>query len=189
MISKKELLMNSPEFRETLKKPELPQVESGTAKEIKHHKGLSFWDKKKLKDKPDQSFLIEMIFSNGTSRTFVIATKSELFTYKKKTYYLRYQDAVFDLTNREWKLIYHDDHSTPIQKEIVMQRDPDSDKPEAYFSVHPSNLKPIIRMEYVKALAESQEISKYFKIMIFVMAFGILLTAINLYMTYKLGRG
>ena len=59
-------------------------VVDGTSKEVKrsrnmfqrgkHVINLGILGRRKLKTKPEHSYIIEMMFSNGTSKTFVITT-------------------------------------------------------------------------------------------------------------------
>ena len=171
---------------ETVEDYEQPKLEHGKIKELKKGKGLSWFDKLKLKVRPQQSFLISMKFSNGTRRTWVLITKDEIFTYKKRTYYLDYQNAYYDLTHNQYHLEFFDDFAVPIDRKIVQLQDDnisDEEQARAFFSVTPSNLKPLIKMEYVKALAESQELNKYLKLII---TFTLITGIICMYIAYKM---
>lgn len=119
--------------------------------------GIGWWDRRKLKKKPEISFLIKMLFSNGTCKEFVVSTSEEVFTYRKRTYYLKYDDAYFNLTQNQFELTYFDDHPVPLDKSIIKRGD------KAFWSVSPENLKPLIDMNYVKVLASSTDIDKYLK--------------------------
>ena len=177
---KKQLKTNDDEIEE------LPLVSNGTVKEIKAQQGIKLIDKIKLKRKPQQSFLITMKFSNGTRRTFVITTTDEIFTYKGQSYYLYYQNAYYDLSHHQYHLEFFDDYAVPIDRKIVLKSDDDAETPElarAFFSVTPSNLKSLIKMEYIKALAESQELSKYLKMLVTI---SLIAGALTIYIVYKL---
>lgn len=166
----------------------MPEVTDGKVKELKKGKKLSFMDKLRLRRKPQQSFLVTMKFSNGTRRTWVISTKGELFTYRKRTYYLYYQNAYYDLTHNQYHLEFFDDFAMPIDRKIVQLEDEnvsDDEQKRAFFSVTPSNLKALIKMEYVKALAESQELNKYLKM---VTTITVVIGLLVLYIVYKLYR-
>lgn len=125
--------------------------------ELKKRQGLSFWDKRKLAKHPDQCFLITMHYSNGTTRSFVVRAKGETFQHKKRVYYLRFEDGWYDLTFGQYHLHYWDDCSVPISREFQRKGD------EAFFTVTPENLKPLLKMEYIKVLAQSHEINKYLR--------------------------
>ena len=60
---------------------EIPSVKKGFVRLKKKWEGLLKKDKRKLKKKPETSFLVRMFFSNGTSREFVVSTNNELFTH------------------------------------------------------------------------------------------------------------
>ena len=139
------------------KKKNVPTVEEGKVREKLKWEKLGFWQKRKLKRKPETSFLIRMFFSNGTSKEFVISTTKETFDYLGRTYYLRYEDAYFNLTQNLYELNYFDDYPVPLDREVVKIGD------EKFWTVTSENLKDIIKMEYVKALASSQELNKFLR--------------------------
>jgi len=163
-----------PQAKELPAFPVIPQVD-GVSREIRKREKLKFKDKWKLKTKPDRSYLVTFLFSNGTSKTFVISTREETFTYKNRMYYLDHTCSWFDLSHNQYRLFYFDDFSVPLNRIIDKKGD------SAFFSVTPENLKPLIKQEYVKALAQSHELSKYLKFSLLLMIFnGIISIAIAL---------
>jgi len=144
------------------------EVNNGTIIEMKRGKKITdkkdthvkfkFWDKRKLKRSPDKSFIINMMFSNGTSKLFVIKTDGNTFSMKKKTYYLYYEESWFNLSLNQYELFYHENFSVPINREVIADGD------EHYFAVTPENLKTIIKFEYIKALTGMSSIEKWIKI-------------------------
>jgi len=165
-----------------IKKEKEVKKDSVELKEIKKNTGLKFTDKFKLKFKPTISFLISMHFSNGTCKSFVVASKTETFDYKKKTYYLRYENAWFDLTHNLYRLNYFDDFPLPIDRKVIKQGD------SKFFAVTPENIKPLLKMEYVKALAQSHEISKYLKMCLLLSAVTLLGIIIVGFLVYNGGK-
>lgn len=147
-----------------------PIIQSGSMRLKTKQEGLKRKDKRILKNNPETAFYIEMYFSNGTSREYVIKSKEECFCYKKRWYYLRFEDSWFNLTQNQYKLNYYDDHPVPIDRKVIRKGD------KNFFSVTPENLKPLIEMEYVKALASSQELSKYLKMTAVIGFINILMT-------------
>jgi len=119
------------ELKGKIRDDELPEVPDGTSRNKVRQSGLSFWDKRKLKKKGDVSFLIKMFFSNGTCKEFVIATEKETFRYRKRTYYLRYEDSWFNLTQNQFELHYFDDVPVPLDKNILKKGN------RAFWSVTP----------------------------------------------------
>jgi hypothetical protein len=152
--------------------PEQVHVVIENEKDVKKRKNLGFWGKFKLRMYPSSTFLILMEYSNGTSKLFVLKSSNETFKHKGRMYYLRYEDALYNLTHGQYILRYHEDYATPIDREITKLKDeelvdgkpPSDEKRTAFWSVTSHNLKPLIKMEYVKALASAQEISKYLKL-------------------------
>lgn len=130
----------------------LPEAKDCKVFEKKKYSRLAFWDRHKLRKSPEKAFLIKMLFSNGTCKEFVIIGKTETFTYNKRVYFLRYEDSWFNITQNQYELTYFDDYPVPIDRKILKQGD------KAFWSVTPENLKPLIQMEYVKALATSEEL-------------------------------
>lgn len=141
-------------------------------------KGLSRKDRKRLKKNGDKAFMITMMFSNGTCREFVIIGKTEYFDYRKRTYYLRYEDSWFNLTQNQFELFFFDDCPVPISREIMKKGD------KKFFSVTPENLKPLIKMEYVKALASSDDVIRKVKTILVLVIVGLALMGINLLVTF-----
>lgn len=163
-------------FKLGVKDDILPEVDEGKVYEKKKWRKLGFWNKRKLKKKPETSFLIRMFFSNGTSREFVIVTRNEVFRYKKRTYYLRYEDSWFNLTQNQYELNYFDDFAVPLDRKVIKLGN------KKYWSVTPENVKPIIDMNYVKVLAEAGEMDKWVKMVLIVV---ILLFFFTLYVMLK----
>ena len=172
--------------------PKPPDTEpefSPTLKPMKKQKGIKFFARWKLSRKPETTYLVTMRFSNGTQRTWVINAKEEVFRYRARTYYLRYEDSVYNITHKQQELFYHEDHVTPIQKEIIRMEDPDaepgSETARAYFSVVPSNVRDLLKQEYVKVLAQAQELSKYLKAGVVLSVFILLILLGVLYMNLR----
>lgn len=129
-------------------------VVAGLSREKKKQENLTFIDKLKLKHRPTRSYLIKMFFSNGTAKEFVIVTKAETFKFKGRSYYLRYEDSWFNITQNQYELNYFDDFTVPIDRAIQKMGD------KRFFSVTPENMKPLIDMNYVKVLAQAQDFEK-----------------------------
>lgn len=153
----------------------------GVAEESR--KSLTFGDRWKLNRSPLNSYLITMFFSNGTSRSWVIKTKEETFTYRKRTYYLRYEDALYDISHGAHHLFFHEDHPVPIDREIKREGE------QNWFSVTPHNLKPLMSMEEVTALVSSTELNKYLRMLVIICGILLLFTLANLGMLISLMRG
>ena len=166
--------------------PPVPVPAAEPLREVKKHSGLKWRDKWKMRKRPSLSFLVTIIHSNGTSKTFIVATDEETFTYGKRHYYLRFEDNVFDLSHGQYHLFYHEDHAVPLQVDVEMIEDPDAPKGKerAFWAVRPHNLKPVIDMEYVKALT-AIELSKYIKLTLLIAAGALIASGVNLYLTLQ----
>ena len=143
---------------------------------------IPYWSRRKLKKKPDMSFLIKMKFSNGTSKYFVIATREELFTYKKRSYYLRYEDAWFNINTNQYELEYFDDSPVPISKKIIKKGN------KAFHMVNPENLKPLFEMRKAELLASDQNIDKIMRNLMMIGIFTALLLLLCLFLIYRQGK-
>jgi len=157
---------------------EVPVVDGNKSREVRKKEGLGFRQKMILKRKPDISFLITMLNSNGTCKQFVIATTKETFSYKGKIYHLRYENSWFDLSFNQYRLYYFDDYVEPIDRAVMKQGD------EKFFSVTSSNIKPLIKQEFVKALTQAGELSKYLKITMVCSAITLFLVGGSLLLGY-----
>jgi len=160
----------------------LPEVEEGKVRDKKKWERLGFWNKRKLKKKPETAFLIRMFFSNGTSKEFIICTKDEIFSYKKRWYYLRYQDSWFNLTQSQYELCYFDDYPVPLDRSITQQGD------KRFWGVTPENIKPLVEMNYVKVLAQSQELEKKLSTIQLLCILMLFILLGTLYYVFKLGK-
>lgn len=166
-------------------------VKAGTIRHKERHEKLSFMDKRKLGTYPDETFIILMIFSNGSCREFVIRSREEYFEYKGRSYYLRFEDNIFNITQRDYMLIYHEDYTVPIGKQIHVELDKDADtdeKEKIWLSVTPHNLKSVVKMEYVKVLSQSQELNKYLRMVMMLSAGTIIISLGVLYMIYNIAK-
>ena len=147
-------------------------VDGGKVKQLEKRDGLNIRARFKLNKKADSSFLVTMLFSNGCTRQFVVATNKEVFKYKGRLYYLRYENAWFDLSFRQYRLFYFDDYAVPIDREVIKKGD------ENWFSVTSSNLRPLIKQSYVKALQESAELTKMLKMVMIIAGLGLICSAV-----------
>ena len=152
-----------------------------SSREFKKQEGIKPIDKLKLKMFRTQTFVIEMFFSNGISKTFTIRTRKEYFAFKGKIYYLRYEDSWFNLSVNEYKLYYNEDYCCPIDRRIESL--PDKTAPEGfekeYFTVTPSNIKSLMKYEYIKKITNFEDMNKYLKILLILVAINLLINVIK----------
>jgi len=132
---------------------------------------LGFWDRHKMKKFPEKTYIVSMFFPNGTYKEFVIIADKPTFSFNKKTYIIEPKKAYWDLMQNQYRLIYHADYITPIERDIKQYVD--SKEKEIFLAVNPSNVENIIKQEYVKVLASSQNIDTYLKI-------GMIVSFVNL---------
>ena len=175
----KEIKTDQLKPEKTVNQPEmdLPELLNGDARELKFQEGFKFADKFHVKHKPEKSFLVTIRFSNGTMKTFVIVSKDELFKFRSRHYYLRYENGWYDLNHKMWHLDFFDDFVSPIEREVVQ----DGDK--EYFKVKPSNIATLLKMEYVKALT-SNDLSKWLKMTLLIVFVVLLMALVNAYFSY-----
>ena len=141
---------------------------------------FKFFDRRKLALSPEKSFIIHMLFANGTSKIFVIKTRGYSFEMKKKTYFLYYEESFFNLSLNQYELFYHENYVMPINREVQQKGN------EAYFNVTPENAKEIIDFEYVKVLAGANNISNSMKIILILMIINV---AVSVLIAFVLFRG
>ncbi len=144
---------------------------------------IRWWDRRKLKKHADESFIITMMFQNGTLKTFVIRTSEKTFKVKKKTYYLFYEETWFDLSMNQYHLFYHENFAVPINREIRQEGD------ESYFVVTPQNLKPLIEFHYIKTLAGSHSLNKSMKFIIILLVINGIISLAVLFAVFSKGAG
>ena len=83
----------------------------------KKHK-IPFTNKelKNLKSKPQSTYIIEMLFNNGTCKQFVLQTTEPTFQLSnddKRMYYMYYEECYYDITLKQNRFIYSESFSTP----------------------------------------------------------------------------
>jgi len=180
----KEVIKEAKKFEN--KDVEIPiTIDDGKVKQLKRRDGLNIFARLKLNKKADSSFLVTMLFSNGCTRQFVIATNKETFKYKGRMYHLRYENSWFDLSFHQYRLFYFDDYAEPIDREVMKAGD------KNWFSVTSSNLKPLIKQNYVKALQESAELTRLLKLVLLIAGLGLICSGIVAFVTVfgKFGGG
>lgn len=172
-------------FWDRITKKQHPRV-----RELEQQENLRKKDIRKLNKKPDRAYLITMRFSNGTQRTWVIISSGELFKYHKREYHLLTANSLYDLTNHCYHLVYDEDYTEPINKNIALLEDdtmPDGKK-RAFFSVTPSNLKTVLRADLLRQLLDSQSLSKYMKLLVVLAFVNTFVSVIAIYMVTTLPK-
>jgi hypothetical protein len=154
---------------------------------------FGFWEKRKLKNNPDECYIINMHYGNGTSRLFVLRTTDNVFIHKGKMYLLIHEECWFNLSIREYLFNFHENCVVPINRELEYKPNPeypnDDMKAEAFYSVTPSNMEKTIKMEYVKALVNSVELTSMLKLILIVAIMGAGIALINAIMYYYQNKG
>lgn len=146
---------------------------------------------KKLKKKPDSTFLIRMKYNNGTLKNFMLSTTDMMFKHGSKWYFLYYEESWFNINHQVYELEYQENFALPINREVCIKFDKEgktSNEDEVFANVTPSNIKDTVEMEYVRALVSGEELSKYLKIAMVLSAFtviGMLLLAYQIYTLTK----
>lgn len=149
---------------------ELPTVkDGGQVREIKQGEKISMRDKIKMGRSGETSWVITMLFSNGTCRQFVISTTQELFKYRKRWYHLRYENSWFDLSFKYYRLFFFDDYVEPLDTEIIRKGN------DSWWSVTPDNVKGFTRQQHIKNITES-EITRWLKIITVIAGLGLIVS-------------
>jgi hypothetical protein len=135
----------------------LPEVATGSVREVGKNEKIGFNDKMKMNRNADKATLCTMWYRNGTMRTFVITTSEPLFKYRGGLYHLQHEKSWFDLNYNYYRLNYDEGFPEPLDKEIIRKGD------IGWWTVNPENLKPIVKAEVFTGLLESAEIHKWLK--------------------------
>lgn len=145
----------------------------GKAKKAKKGEGFSFWKKRKLGSNPTSTFMLTFMYGNGTLKHLVLEGKGNVFTLNKRKYHLAKEKSWYDVNNHQNRLFYYEDYPEPLNRSVFI----DGDK--RFLSITPDNLQDVMGMEYVKVLSQSQQLSKWLKIAVFLMIANLGLTLIN----------
>jgi len=163
------------------------QVKDVKKEDLKMFQGFwGRWNKKKTIKQPQNAYLITMFYNNGTEKTFTIVTEKNTFLHRAKLYVIIYEEVWKDLNMDNYHFYYNEGCPVPINRELSWIRDSDAEigKEEAFFSVSPHNLKSIIKMEYVQALANAVELNKYLQLNTIMNFFNIVLGLASVIMLY-----
>ncbi len=149
-------------FKKPLPMDKLIPIEKGA--------GFGFFKKMKMYRNPSITYLITMLYGNGTMKHFIILTTKDMFTLNKKKYHLNKNEGWYDINFHQHRLMYHVDYVEPINKELKIEGD------KAYMSLNPENIEPVLSMEYIKVLSQSQTLTKWIKM---VLLFVVIILALN----------
>ena len=141
-----------------------------------------FRDRWKLDKTPTESYIVTMLFSNGTLKTFVIKTTKPYFKMKDKTYAIIYEECYFDISLNQFHLYYSEGHPIPINREIQQVGS------ENFFTVTPENLEPLIKQQYVKALVGAEDFVKTTKILLVLVVVNLIATLLIIILIWGAGR-
>lgn len=145
----------------------------GKVKPVKRGDGYKFFSKRKMNTNPTTTYLITMLFGNGTMKHLVLEGKGFVFTYNKRKYHLNKTLSWYDVNHHQNRLMYYEDYAEPLNRAIHC----DGDK--KYLSITPDNITDVMAMEYVKVLSQSQQLSKWLKIAVFLMIANLALSFLN----------
>lgn len=152
---------------------EIPKVPITQPKMVKRNAKIRIKDKFRLVTKPTKTFLATMLFGNGTIKHFIVDSKDDFFKYDKKKYHLNKDDSWYDVNFHQSRLFYYEDYVEPLTKSIHCEGD------TAYLKVTPRNVEPMLEQEFIKVLAESQQLTKWIKMCIFILIIVLGLSFIN----------
>ena len=132
----------------------------------KHH-GLKGKDKRKLAGRPTTTYIVTMIFGNGSCKHFVVEPdKLGFFTYLKKKYHLNQKNCIWDANNNTNRFYFHENYVEPVEfKEINVEL---TDETRMITSVTPENIDGVIKMESLRLIAEGPDLQRWVKIGVFV---------------------
>lgn len=159
--------------------PEKTKEISSTPEKGKKLFPWRFMDKRRLKRKPATSYVVTMLFPNGTSRTFVIATRKRTFKMGSLHYVLRQEEAYMDLSLKKYHFYYHAHHAVPINREVTAVGD------ERYFTATPENMEGLLQQKYVEVLVAAQGLAKLIKTILVLAFVQAGLTAIVLFTVWR----
>ena len=154
------------EVRDELLPTSVPiTVEDGSAKVAEKHQGLSWRQKIKLSRSPTKTYLVTMFYGNGSCEHFVVETTSHFFSHgKNKKYHINKTLCLWDANENTYHLYYHEDQVEPLGFKLIHVEE-GTDTMMA--SVTPENLDSVIKMEFVRLIAEGPELGKMMRIMLF----------------------
>ena len=176
-----------PRKKRTTKKKtetELKELDSKTQRK----KSFTFLDRLKLKRKPQSTVSIIMNHHNLTVKQFVLDVKDNVFKYQGKNYVIIHELQKFNLSLNLPEYHYHEGYAVPFDNEVVEQIDEDEvqeERKRAFLSVTPHNVKKVIKMEYVKALAQATELNKYLMTILLFGGLTMLMNIIIIVLVYK----
>lgn len=146
---------------------------AGKVKKTERGDGFGFMQKRKMDGSPTSIYLITMLFGNGTMKHLVIEGKGNIFTYNKRKYHLNKALCWYDVNYHQNRLLFFEDYVEPLNNKLHCVGD------RRFLSVTPDNIQEMLEMEYVKVLAQSQQLSRWLKIAVFLMIANLAISGIN----------
>jgi hypothetical protein len=128
--------------------------------------------KRDLNKNPTTTFIATMLYGNGTCDHFVIKTKEQIFYWKNRYYHLNKNKVFYDVNCKQNRLFYYEDYVEPLDTNIYAEGD------KAFLKITPSNLKSVFEMEYVKVISQSQQLTKWIKIAVYLIIANLFFTGI-----------
>lgn len=116
---------------------------------------LKFFQRQKLAKQPEKTYIITMMFGNGTLKTWAITTSNSTFKLHKKMYFINYEECYYDISLNQYHLFYHEGFPSPLNREIIVKGK------EAFFKVSPDNMEGYVGMRYLSALTRVTNIKVY----------------------------
>ena len=147
--------------------PKTPEKEAETTTIISaKHQGLKTGDKLKLDKNPTTTYLVTMIFGNGSCEHLVSEPDIlGFFKHRKKKYHINQKNCIWDSNENNNRLFFHENYVEPLEiKEIITSEN--ENRMIAY--VTPENVDGVIKMESVRLIAEGPDLQKWVKIGTFV---------------------
>jgi len=112
------------------------------------------------KFKPQQTYLIEMNYANGTISHFPVLSKHQKFKLGANTYIIDEDRKVYVNSSKIYMLRYHEHFTMPYDVEVNsqdMRKHASSNSPQIATSFNPSVLTEVLKGEYVKGVIQSAE--------------------------------
>ena len=125
------------------------QLSVMTEKEYRARMGFVNWSKYKLMY--NQLILTRMYLSSGKLKERFVKATGNFFTYKKKTYFIRKDEMIYNPRYKMMELVYYQNYPEPVHINVTSTYKP---------SIDSAALTHAIKFEYAKNLLSASKLQK-----------------------------
>ncbi len=150
-------------------------------------------DMRKLRKKPELSYIVTMLYPNRTSKDFVVVGERKTFNYQKRTFILNIKEGSwYDLTMNQYHLYYFFNEAEPITNKMhplpnIVYTGVEKGH-ESFLAVKSDNAQEVLEQEYVRILASANQLNLWLKINLILCVFNAFFSMVMMLLMFLVMR-